>query len=887
MKIVRLNALRSPNVFSYKPVLRIRLDLEAQADMPSAAVHGFTENLLHALPGLKAHKCALGYPGGFVERLVEGTYPAHIFEHVLLELQSLCGDDVKYGKARATDEPGVYDVIAAYRTEALAKRCAYLAERLLNALFTQQPVEIGAEIAELKALRQALQPGPSAAAVLAAAQRRGIPAAHFVEGDLLVLGQGKHMRRVWSTVTDRTSLLATDLVANKHMTAQLLEEYGVPVPRGGIARSEEEAVSLYRALGGSVVVKPLAGSHGRGVTVDLASEAEVRKAFHAAAVYGACVRVETHVSGRQYRFCMVGHKLAAAAERIPAYVIGDGQHTVAELVRLANENPLRGEGHDKPLTRITLDEAALAVLAKQDLSPHIVPEVKRVVQIKETANISTGGTAVDVTAIVHPENILLAEHISRIVGLDVAGLDIIASDITKPLAGSGAVIEVNAAPGIRMHHHPAAGQPRDVGAKIVEHLFPPGSDGRIPVVAVTGTNGKTTVTRLIARAFRQAGYAVGMSTTEGIYLNERCLMRGDCSGPVSARTVLAHPEAEAAVLETARGGIVRAGLGFSRCDVGVVTNVSEDHLGQDGIEDLEDLAHVKSLVLEVVDVTGTAVINADDRFAPAFSARVQAQIVYFSAKPDNIVVRRHLGAGGRAVFLRGGKVCFAAGARCEEVLSIDQVPLTFGGKAAHNVENVLAAAAACLGYGIGPAQVKAAFENFSHNAGRLHLMAVGDFRVCVDYGHNAAGFRAVIRTARQMGAHRVVGVIAAPGDRRDEAIEALGGIAGRGFDRLYIKEDADLRGRAPGEAAALLKRGALAAGFSEALVCVVPDEGEAVARALTEAEADDLVVVFYERYDAVMAQLETWRQKLTEAAQGTLVSQHLPRQPQEEHARVL
>lgn len=574
MKIRRLSVLRSPNVFSYKPVLWIRLDLQAQADTPSSAVHGFTENLLHALPGLKAHKCALGYPGGFVERLAEGTYPAHIFEHVLLELQSLCGDDVKYGKARATDAPGIYDVIAAYRTEAVARRCAYLAERLLNMLFENQPVEIGAEVEELRELRQALQPGPSAAAILAAARQRGIPAAHFAEGDLLILGQGKHMRRVWSTVTDQTSLLAADLVANKDLTVKLLEEFGVPVPRGGIAAREEEAVAIYRALGAPVVVKPLAGSHGRGVTVDLASEAEVRKAFHTAAAYDSRVRIETYVSGRQYRFCMVAHKLAAAAERIPAYVIGDGQHTVAELVRLANENPLRGEGHDKPLTRISLDEASLAVLAKQDLSPHIVPEVKRVVQIKETANISTGGTAVDVTAIVHPENILLAEHISRIVGLDVAGLDIIAPDITKPLREGGAVIEVNAAPGIRMHHHPSAGQARDVGGRIVESLFPHGCDGRVPIVAVTGTNGKTTVTRLIARAFRQAGYAVGMATTEGVYLDERCLLRGDCSGPVSARTVLAHPAVEAAVLETARGGIVRAGLGFERCDVGVVDRKS-------------------------------------------------------------------------------------------------------------------------------------------------------------------------------------------------------------------------------------------------------------------------------------------------------------------------
>lgn len=884
MKIIELQALRHANVFSYKPVLHLKVFLGQAVDTPSSAIAGFVENLLAVLPGLREHQCSVGRKGGFVERLREGTYPAHILEHVILELQNVCGDNVAYGKARATRTAAVYDVIVAYEDLETARRCAYLAEKLMNALLAGRSMPIEAELEKIKASREKNALGPSAQAIYDAAQKRGVPVERFGYEDLLFLGQGRYRKKIWSAVTEATSLLAADLVGNKYLTTKLLTKYGVPVPQNEIVETEAEAVGAWRRMGGTVVVKPLDGSHGRGVTVDIRTEREVACAFHGAAKYGERVLVERHVDGRQYRLCVVGGRLVAAAERIPAYVIADGQHTVEELVALANRNPLRGEGHDKPLTKIEIDAMSVAVLAKQGLTPHLVPEAKRVVQIKETANISTGGTAVDVTALVHPETARLSEYIAKVIGLDVAGLDIIAADIAKPLPQqSGAVIEVNAAPGIRMHHHPSAGQPRDVGGEIVEHLFPFGSDGRIPVVAVTGTNGKTTTVRMIAGILRQAGYKVGMSTTEGVFLNEECLRKGDCSGPMSAGMVLTHPETEAAVLETARGGIIRAGLGFDRCDVAVVTNISDDHLGQDSLESLEDLAHVKSLVLEVAAPSGAAVINADDHFAPKLAARVRSEIVYFSASPDNILVRRHLGAGGKAVFLKNGRIYLVAGAYSVELLQAADIPVTLGGKAAHNIENALAAAAAAYAYGIGMEAIRKGLRSFVHNTGRLNVFRFDDFKVCVDYGHNLAGYQAMLHTARRMESKRLVGVIAAPGDRRDDAIFALGMAAGKGFDRLYIKEDTDLRGRKSGEVAALLESGALHAGFSQADIMTILLERDAVRAALKDAREGDLILIFYECYEAVISVLQNFRQE--EALAPTRYSSRpgfLPAQEQEE-----
>ncbi|MGB9804172.1 cyanophycin synthetase, partial [Desulfofundulus sp.] len=565
----------------------------------------------------------------------------------------------------------------------------------------------------------------------------------------------------------------------------------------------------------------------------------------------------------QYRLLVVNGRMVAASLRLPPRVVGDGRRTVRELVEEVNRDPQRGEGHGRPLSRIPLDAVAVACLARQGFTPRDVPGEGQVVYLRDSANLSTGGTAVDVTEQVHPSNARLAVRVARLTGLDVAGIDVVAEDIGRPLEEQGgAVIEVNAAPGLRMHTHPVEGESREVGAAIVDHLFPPGTPSRIPVVAVTGTNGKTTTTRMIGAILARAGLVVGMTTSDGIYIGGERVLAGDTTGPVSARLVLAEPEVDVAVLETARGGILRAGLGYEGSDVGVVTNISGDHLGQDGVETLEDLADVKSLVVETVRKNGFAVLNADDPHVLAMAGRVRGEIIYFSLVPDNITVRRHLGAGGTAVFVKNGMLVAARGQQVRRLLSVRRLPASLGGLARHNIQNALAAAAACLGLGIALEHIRAGLESFhcnlEQNPGRLNILDVQGIRVVIDYAHNAAGYLSMVNVLRHFKG-RLIGVIGVPGDRLDEQIKEVGRIAGRGFSALVIKEDADLRGRRPGEVAAILQEGAVDAGMHPERIRVILPEGEAVLRALLTAEPGDTVAIFYEKLDTVVKAVELFR----------------------------
>ncbi len=864
MQILQMRILQGPNMFSYKPVLWLKLALGQYENVPSHAIAGFVQRLITWLPGLQEHRCSRGRAGGFIERLHEGTYLAHIFEHVMLELQNMAGHSVGFGKARSTAQPGIYDVVVGFKCQAAARQSAYVAEQLLKAAIENIPFNLHDGLCSIREASEQFELGPSTKAIFDAAVKRKIPVRRFADENLLILGYGRYCKRVWATITEQTSALATDLVSDKYLTARLLEDNGIPVPRNMLVTDAGQALKALRQIGGSVAVKPLSGHHGNGVTVDITSAAEVERAFQIAREYDEKVLVEEFIPGRQYRLCVVSGKMVAAAERIPAYVIGDGHHTVAELVKLVNTDPTRGDGHAKALTKIQIDAVAITVLAKQNLSPQSIPALKQVVRIRDCANLSTGGTAVDVTGIVHPDNIRLVERTAQIVGLDIAGIDLVAQDITVPVTlGNGAVIEVNAAPGIRMHHYPTAGKARDVAGHIVDYLFPENSEGRIPIIAITGTNGKTTVTRMISHIWQQAGYNVGMTTTDGIFINGQCILHGDTTGPDSARIILSNTAVDVAVLETARGGIVRGGLAFDRCDIGIVTNITEDHLGQDGIESLEDLAYIKSLVLETVHPDGMVLINADDPYAATLSARVQSEILYFSIEPNNIVIRRHLGAGGKAVFVKDGTVYVACGGIARPIVEVNHIPATLNGMALHNLQNAVIAAAACYSARIPVHCIRQGLSSFAQNPGRLTMLTVGSFRVCVDYGHNPAGYQALINTARRMGVPRLVGVIAAPGDRRDDVTLNIGKIAGQGFDYLYIKEDLDLRGRGSGETAELLRRGALEAGFAPERIATILPEKEAVRQALENARPGDLVIVFYEKYDTVMQVVHDFAEQLS------------------------
>lgn len=860
MKLLSLRVIEGPNIYSYRPVIRVKLDIGSYEDIPTCEMEGFTDRLMAALPGLAEHCCSRGVKGGFLARLHEGTYLAHVYEHVLLELQSLAGYEVSFGKARSSGRPGFYDVVTGCRNKAAAEAAAYAAVQVVEAAIQGSLLDVDELIRSVRHSGGSYELGPSTEAIMSAAQAKGIPVTRIGSENLLVLGYGAKQRRIWATTTSQTGALATDLACDKNITKQILADGCIPVPYGQVANTMAEAIAIWQEIGRPVAVKPLSGNQGKGVTLNINSNSQLERAYLMAREYDQQVLVEEFVVGHQYRFCVVNGKLVAAAERIPAYVLGDGARSVKELVMVVNADPRRGEGHEKPLTKIKIDEAAIITLAKQQLTPDSVPAAGTVVYIRDNANLSTGGTAVDVTDVVHAANRRLVERTARLIGLDVAGIDVVAADIAKPIEeGTGAVIEVNAAPGIRMHHYPSAGKPRNVAAAIVESLFPGEEIGRIPVIAITGTNGKTTVTRMINHIWQMAGYRTGMTSTEGIYIDGCQVSAGDHTGPASARTVLTDPVVEVAVLETARGGLVRGGLSFDRCDVGIITNITEDHLGQDGIEDLEDLAHVKSLVLETVRKGGYSLLNADDRYVMNLANRAGGEIVYFSLEPDNIVVRRHLGVGGKAVFLREGVVYAAQGRESKAIAAIKDIPITLGGLAQHNIQNALVAAAACWCLKLPIAYIHAGLSSFAENPGRLTILPINDFRVCIDYGHNPAGYQALINTARRLGASRLVGVIAAPGDRRDDVIINVGRIAGRGFDVIYVKEDQDLRGRIPGETATLLGQGLQEAEFDMNKASVLLSEKDAVWAALNKAQSGDLIIIFYEKYSTILAVLEEFR----------------------------
>lgn len=862
VKILATRAIEGRNVWIHAPVLQARLSLSPHEQAATDELAGFTERLLDLLPGLRDHTCGRGYPGGFVERLQEGTYLGHVVEHVALELQALAGFPVTYGKTLRGPEPGTWDLVLEYGTRELGVAALEAAVSLVTAVLVGRHFPLPETMRELESLGERTRPGPSTESILRACREREIPVISLNGGLLFQLGYGRCQRRIQGTITSFTSALAVDLACDKESARRLLEDAGLPVPAALTAASLTEAVAAARRLGYPVVVKPRRGNQGKGVCIELNCDRETEAAFRIARNYDEEVLVEKYIPGRHYRLLVIGGKVVAAAERFPAAVIGDGEHTIRELVELVNRDPRRGEGHGRPLTRLEIDPVAVLELARQGYTSESRPEPGRTVFLRRNANLSTGGSAADVTDCVHPDNALLAVRAAEVLGLDVAGVDLVAPDISRSMRdGEGGIIEVNAAPGFRMHLSPNRGRPRDVGRALVDYLFPPGSEVSIPVIAVTGTNGKTTTTRILGHLFRQQGLTVGMTTTGGVYVNDRCLLDGDTTGPDSARLILQNPQIAVAVLETARGGILRGGLGYDRADVAVVTNIGPDHLGQDGIETLEDLFWVKSLVVEAVKGDGHVILNADDPFSPRFARRARGEVVYFSLHEDNILVRRHLSTGGCAVFVREGSVYLGRGEKAIRLLRLQSIRAGMGGRALHNLENALAAAAAAWVAGVPPAVIRKGLRTFgsdhSHNPGRLMIHRVGRVTVIVDYGHNAPAFRRISEFVRTLKPRRLIGIVGVPGDRRDDQIIDAGEVAGKGFDELYIREDRDLRGRQPGETSGLLYKGARRAGLLPEVLHVIPDATDALREALRRAEPGDVVVVFYEELEPVLKTLRS------------------------------
>jgi cyanophycin synthetase len=770
-----IRALRGPNLYAYMPVLQIRLDIGPHEECPSDSFPGFVDRLTAWLPGLDKHECSEGHPGGFIERLHRGTYLAHIAEHITLELQQVMGFDVTFGRSRAAGARGVYNVVIAYREEEPAREAFHTALRLTLAAMHDEPFDAAAEIERLVALAERHQLGPSTAAIVAAAQARSIPVLRVTPtASLIQLGYGVYQKRIRAAETSNTSAIAVDICQEKPLTNHLLRTVGVPVPEGRVVKSADEAWEVAQEVGLSVVVKPEAGNQGKGVSIDLTSEAEVRAAYAIANQYRGDVLVEQYIRGADYRLLVVGGQMVAAARRDPAQVVGDGQHTVLELVAGVNRDPRRREGHSSSLTRIRLDDSVDLVLSQQGLHRESVPDVGQMV----------------------------AELAAQILALDVAGVDVLCNDIRQPLREQGgAIVEVNAAPGLRMHLAPSYGKPRNVAVPIVGMLYPGEAPSRIPIIAITGTNGKTTVTRLVRHMYETARYVVGMTSTEGTFIDGERIMAGDCSGPKSARTVLLHPRVQVAVLETARGGILREGLAFDWCSVGVVTNVSGDHLGLAGINSTEDLARVKQVVIENVHRSGAAVLNADDPLVAEMAAATDARVVYFSTNARHPIVTSHLEQGGSCAFIDHGRLVLARDGVRNDLVDLERIPFTAGGRIRFQVQNALAAAAAAWAAGLNPAMIARALRTFSTDhatvPGRFNLSELHGVQIVLDYGHNMGALQALGEAVEALGARRSVMLLALPGDRLDADLAASVDATVGYVDEYVLYDSADRRGRAP------------------------------------------------------------------------------------------
>ncbi|MDK2855382.1 MAG: cyanophycin synthetase [Bacillota bacterium] len=870
MRICQLTVYTGKNVYSHHPVIKVTIDLEEYADKTTADIPLFTDRLLSLLPSLRDHHCSRGHPGGFVERLHEGTYLGHVVEHVLLELQTLAGLPAIYGKTRAVGKTGLYEIIAEYRAAEAAREAAYSAVDLVNCLLLgDDPPRVEGIIARLQELAARYELGPSTAALVRAAQERGLPVLRLDDRSLVQIGYGARQRRIEAALTSLTSCLAVDIAGDKSRTKAILSAAGIVVPQGLVVRSEEEAVSALQELGAPVVVKPECGNQGKGVSLNLKSVAEVRAAYTLARSWERRVLVEKYIAGRHLRALVVDGRAVAVAERLPAHVVGDGRHNLRELVDITNADPRRGVGHEKVLTKITIDPVVLMVLARRGLDLNYVPAPGEIVYLRDNANLSTGGTARDLTDRVAPHVKSVAERAARAVGLDVAGVDLVVPEPEDPKSPV-TVIEVNAAPGLRMHLAPSEGSPQPVAEKIISYLFPPGETGRIPIVSVTGTNGKTTTVRLIAHMLSLTGRRVGLSSTDGVFIGGECVWQGDNAGYRGARVILEDPTVEAAVLETARGGLIRDGLAYDLADVGVITNISEDHLGQYGIETLEDLAHVKSLVVEAVHDQGAAVLNADDPLVASLAGRVRCEVIFFGLTGENTLIRRHLATGGRAVFVHEGQVVLAKGNEIKPLCSARRIPLTLRGAARHNLANALSATAAAWGLGLPPKIIRQGlrtfYPNLTSNPGRVNLVDVAGARLLIDYGHNVASYRSTLELARNLTNRRLLGVIGVPGDRPDELVRQVGRTAAEGFDLLFIKEDEDRRGRQAGEIAELLLAGAREAGFPSERARIILREEEALLAALAECRRGDLVVIFYEKLDRVLKVVNALRAAAIPAA---------------------
>ena len=867
MRIREINAMRGPNYWSVRrhKLIVMVLDLEELEEKPTNHIPGFLDRLKAMFPDMYEHRCSEGAPGGFFHRVEEGTWMGHVIEHIALEIQTMAGMETGFGRTRGFGEPGVYHVVFTYMEEKVGRYAAAAAVAIAAALVSGEPYDLEKDIQETRELREAERLGPSTGSIVDEAASRGIPWIRLNKYSLCQLGYGRNQKRIQATVTSETSSIGVEIACDKEDTKFLLQQSQVPVPRGEIIKTERGLEEVLNTLGFPVVIKPINGNHGRGITTNITNHEQALVAFEAAKNVSASVIVEKYITGEDYRILVIDYKMVAAAKRTPARITGDGESTIRQLIDIVNSDPKRGFGHENVLTAIKVDAMTLSILEGKGYTEETVLPKGEILNLKDTANLSTGGTASDVTDIIHPDNVFMAERIARVIGLDVCGIDVMTSDISVPLGQTGgAVLEVNAAPGFRMHLAPTDGLPRNVAGNVIDMLFPPGTPFRIPIIAVTGTNGKTTTTRLIAHMAKMMGYHVGFTTSDGVYIQNQMLVKGDCTGPVSAESVLKDPTVDFAVLECARGGLLRSGLGFHHCDIGIVTNVAADHLGLKGINTIEQLAKVKGVIPETVLPEGHAILNADDDLVYAMRENVKCQVALFSMDEDNPRIRQHNKNGGISAIFENGYITICKGGWKIRIVKAVNVPLTYGGRAHFMIQNVLPAVLAGYLRGFKTDDIKLALTTFipspSQTPGRINMFEFRDFKVLMDYAHNPAGMRALQKFVENLEGHPKVGIVSGVGDRRDEDTMEIGAIAAETFDELIIRQDKNLRGRTGQELIDLILAGIYSVDPNKP-VKVIPSEKEAVAYAINNATPGSLVTMCSDVVSEALAQVMAYKEE--------------------------
>ena len=847
MKIDKIQALRGPNIWSVqrKKLIQMRLDLEEMEQFPTNKIEGFRERIEAMFPTMIEHRCSEGVRGGFFSRIERGTWMGHVIEHIALEIQTLAGMETGFGRTRETKTPGIYNVVFSYTEENVGMFAAESAVAIAESLIAGTAYDVEADIQKMREIRERVRLGPSTGSIVEEAVARDIPWIRLGTNSLVQLGYGINQMRFQATITCKTSSIAVDIACNKEQTKKMLDAASIPVANGGICVDEEDLDEVIRKIGYPIVLKPLDGNHGKGASINVKTKVDAIEGLVYAKKYSHRVIVEKFITGYDFRVLIIDNKLVAAAKREPAHVKGNGKNTIQQLIDETNKDPRRGYGHENVLTQIDVDRDTTDLLEKLNYTLETVPKKDEIVYLKSTANLSTGGTSIDVTDMMHPENIFLCERISRVIGLDICGVDIMAENLTQPLKeNGGCILEVNAAPGFRMHLAPSEGLPRNVAAPVIDMLYPPGKPSRIPIIAVTGTNGKTTTTRLLAHIVKNNGFKVGFTTSDGIYVQNHMMEKGDTTGPVSAEYILKDPTVEFAVLETARGGILRSGLGFSRCDIAIITNIQEDHLGLSDIHTLDDLARVKSTVVKSVRKDGWAILNAEDDQCLKIANELSCNVAYFSMDENNPKVKQFSKEGKIVAVYENGFITIKKGEWKMRVERATHVPLTMGGKAKFMISNVLAATLAAYLQGFKTDDISLSLQTFIPSAaqtpGRMNIFEFKKFKVLIDFAHNPAGYKGIEDFLQSVEATKKIGIIAGVGDRRDEDIKECASIAARMFDHIIIRQEKHLRGRTEEEIIALIMEGIAESGKTVTTE-IIKKEVEAIKHAIDNAEEGSFI----------------------------------------------